>query len=149
MVTNPNIIKAKFDSGKLLVTEHNRGSPLWPDIHLKPLITYLYLLSARDIDDWDEGWRAVRASFTGDEIIVEMDSFESRQTTLFPLYLIQNTVISYPGTYTKQFIEKLKEPLLHELASSKQLTDQSGSRWVVTLWTKASVSIPGSKDHGL
>lgn len=142
MAVSTQKIKAKYDSGTLLVTEHGLDLPILADS--MPLLAYLYVLSARDIDDWYAGWRAVQAAFMGYEITLEMESFEISQARSFPLYLVQKTEISYPGNFEIKVVEKLKEPLLQEnwreLATSQQLISESGSRCVITLWTKDSFS---------
>jgi len=137
-------IKAKYDSGELLVTSHSPHLPSLTDVESWPLLAYLTFLSARDIEDWYEGWRAIQASFSGYEITLELESFEISQTAFFPIYFIQKNEISYPEKYAAQFIEKLKQPPRQagwkELATSPKLVSHIGSVVVITLWTKEGYS---------
>ena len=145
MVTGEFEIKAKFELGDLLITGQSPGLPTLPDRGSEqlPLNSYLNYISGWTIDEWRDGWRAVGATFTGYEIMVEMEKFDKSQISYFPIYLIQTTKISFPEIFSKQFAESIKEPLEHagwkELATSKQLRDHFGNGCVVTLWTKNSI----------
>ena len=107
-------------------------------------MVYLTYLSAQDNQDWAEGWRAVRAFFLDYEITIEMESFEIRKGTLFPIYLVQKNDLSFTEKFGEQFIEKLKQPYiqagLREQATSKPLVSRLSSLSVLTLWTKGSLS---------
>jgi hypothetical protein len=82
--------------------------------------------------------------FSDYEITIEMESFEIRTDTLFPIYLFQKNDLSFTEKFSKLFIEKLKQPYIQagwrELATSKPLVSRMGSLAILTLWTKESLS---------
>jgi hypothetical protein len=144
MIQNPNTIKAKYDGRELVIIASSSNFPVRARCQSMPFMVYLTFLSARDNQDLADGWRAVRAFFSDYEITIEMESFEIRKGTLFPVYLLQRNDLSFKEKFGEQFIEKLKQPNIQagwrELAISKPLINRMGSLAIITLWMKESLS---------
>ena len=143
MKQNPNRIIAKYDGGDLVIIDSSSNFPAGSSREYMPFMVYLSFLSAQDNQDFVDGWRAVRAFFSDYEITIEMERFEIRKGSLFPIYMLQKNDLSFAEKFDKQFIEKLKQPYIQagwrELATSKPLVSRMGSISVLTLWTKESL----------
>lgn len=144
MTKNNYTIKAKYDGRELVVISSSSNFPAWASWQSMPFMVYLTFLSARDNPDRVDGWRALRAFFSDYELTIEMESFEIRKGTLFPIYLLQKNDLSFKEKFGKPFLEQLKQPYIQagwrELAASQPLVSRMGSLSVITLWTKESLS---------
>ena len=144
MIQDPNTIKAKYDGSDLVMIASSPTLPSWKSCQSMPFMVCLSFLSAQDNQDWVDGWRGFQAFFSDYEITIEMERFEIRKGTLFPIYLLQKNDLPFKERFGKPFVEKLKQPYIQagwrELATSKPLVSRMGSLSILTLWTKESLS---------
>jgi hypothetical protein len=137
-------VKAKYDGCELVVIASSSNFPDWASRESMPFMVYLSFLSAQNSENWVDGWRGVRAFFSDYELTIEMESFELRKGTLFPIYLVQKNDLTFTEKFGKPFLETIKQPYIQagwrELATSQPMVSRMGSLSVLTLWTKESLS---------